>query len=103
MLALCALVIAGGLLYGGSKWYMKRSAERWFETYMTEHNYTDDILAKELRYNVNSGTFYFRVQFETVPEREYEYKYFSDYYVVGIAFEKGVQVETNEYLDDVLP
>lgn len=103
LLAVCALVLTAGLLYGGNKWYMKRSAERWFEMYLTELGYVDDVLAKELNYNIKSGTFYFRVRYETVPEYQYEYEYFSDDYVIGIAFENGMQVETQAYLEDVLP
>ncbi|WP_153731057.1 DUF3139 domain-containing protein [Sporosarcina obsidiansis] len=87
------------LLYTTNKFIHKKSAERNFDSYVETHGYQDDIFSQETMYDSKIGVFYIRVYYKKYPEREYEYYYFSNDYIVASAYEKGVQINTDEYLE----
>lgn len=97
MLAVLLIIIS---IFITVKYIEKRTVERHFDTFLKDHGYQDDILTRETNYDSKIGKFYTRVSYKKYPERTYEYYYFSEQRFFGAAYERGVAVETTEYLEN---
>lgn len=85
------------MMYGFSKILQYTNTKAAINRYLTEHDYQTDIVSKEMRYDEKLGYFYMVVYYENYPEREYEYFRYHNA-IKGSASEKGVEIDTEEYL-----
>lgn len=100
VIILLTILLVIVLVFVTSKFFEKRTVTRHFDLYLEEHGYQNDLLSKETKYDFKMGKFYTRAYFKKYPERTYEYYYFSEQRFFGAAYEKGVAVETTEYLEN---
>ena len=100
LIALAVLLIIISIFLS-MKYIEKKSIERHFNEYLNEHNYQNDVLSQKTNYDYKMGKFYVKVYYKIYPDREYHYYYYSLNDVSGVAYEKGIQIETTEYLEDV--
>lgn len=84
-------------IYGLSKFLQYTNTKEAINRYLTEQDYQKDIVSKEIRYDFKLGCFYMVVYYDNYPDREYEY--FRHHNAIkGTASEKGVEIDTEEYL-----
>lgn len=85
-------------MFSSSKYLQYKNTSNQINEYLNEKNYQKDVLSKSMSYDSKLGYFYMVVYFEKYPEREYNYSRYKGS-IEGIAFEKGVQIETTDYLE----
>ena len=86
-------------LFSFSKYIEYKTTSDRIDQYLQQHQYEEDIASEHVKYEFKLGYFYKEITYKKYPDRMYEYAVYQGA-VSGIAFEKGVEIDTTEYLED---